>query len=719
MKILFAGVASIALVWAGQVHAQAAPAVQDATAGEQSTSAVADEQGASSDDIVVTAQKRSERLVDVPATVTILSAESIALAGQDSLDSLNKLVPGLYINQPVYFLSPTIRGVGSTLSVTNESIVSVYVDGVYQPAQAGNVFDLASVSDIEVLKGPQGTLFGRNATGGAILVSTLDPSPDREAKFNLSYARFGEVRANGYVNLPIAEGIAANVAISRRYSPGFIRDVRTGELRNEAKSFSVRGKLLLEPADNLDIILTAGHNQLSDPTASNYQSLNGVNRFSAVPGAGPLAVGPFQVSHNTRDIIETSGDEYTARIMLDTEAGQLTSITARKLDHLYASNDIDNSYLNAGDVNFVFKQRTVTQEINFTSRPGGAFGYVVGAYYYRNYRYYPSYNYLGFRFLYQDNTNEALAGYVDGTYEFGDLTAIAGIRYSTEKRELNNALYAPLAAPSTASVQTRDDAWTPRFGLRYAISPRSNLYATYSRGFKSGAFNGTSPTGAGVKPETINAFEVGYKLSDSALKLNAAAYYYDYTNIQASTLLIVNNIATTVLSNAGKARIYGAELDATYAFNDAFNVRAAFSYTNARYTDFPNATGYSPLPGGGYTTGIVDATGNSMVRQPEYQASVQMNYIVPVGDNALTFTLSPSYNSRIYFDFASQLSQKPTFLLDGSVNLALGDGLSLSVFGRNILDRRYFSAMGFSTSDISVMYGTPATYGVRLSYAFN
>jgi iron complex outermembrane receptor protein len=221
-----------------------------------------------------------------------------------------------------------------------------------------------------------------------------------------------------------------------------------------------------------------------------------------------------------------------------------------------------------------------------------------------------------------------------------------------------------------------------------------------------------------VKPETINAFEAGYKVSGSRLKLNAAAYYYDYTNIQASTLLIINNIATTVLSNAGKARIYGAEVDGTYEFSDVFNIRAAFSYTHARYTSFPNATGYRPVAGGGYTTGVIDASGHPMVRQPEYQASAQINYIVPVGANALTFTLSPSYSSRVYFDFASQLSQGPMFLLDGSVNLKLKDGVAVSVYGRNILDRRYYSTLGFSTSDISVLYGTPATYGIKLSYAF-
>lgn len=272
MKNLYAGVASIALLWTGQAHAQSQTANTEIA------------------DIVVTAQKRSERLVDVPVSITAVSAENIEVAGQDSLLSLNKLVPGLYISQPVYFLSPTIRGVGSTLSVSNESAVAVYIDGVYQPAQASNIFDLASISGIEVLKGPQGTLFGRNATGGAILVNTLNPSFKTAGRMNLSYARFGELRANGYVNLPMSDAVAANAAVSYRYSPGYIRDIRTGRLVNEANSFAARGKLLVQASDDLEVILTGSHTQYSDPTASNYQTLNGENALSALPGPAPSPV---------------------------------------------------------------------------------------------------------------------------------------------------------------------------------------------------------------------------------------------------------------------------------------------------------------------------------------------------------------------------------------------------------------------------------------------
>jgi iron complex outermembrane receptor protein len=725
MKNLYAGVASIALLWTGQACAQVAPAAQVAPTAEPGQEASGSPQDATApgdeNEILVTAQRRSERLVDVPISISTVSAENIELAGQDSLMSLNKLVPGIYMSKPVYFLSPTVRGVGSTLSVSNESAVAVYIDGVYQPAQASNVFDLASISGVEVVKGPQGTLFGRNATGGAILVKTLDPSFKVEGKGNVSYGRFDEIRANGYLNVPLGDKVAANAAVSYRHSRGYLRDAKTGDIVNEGESFAARGKLLFQPTDNLEIILTAAHTEYSDPTASNYQSKDGKNSLSGIPGAGPLAKGRFQVSHDTKDVLKINAEEYTSHINFDTGGGTLSSITALKIDSLKTTNDIDNTYLPGFRVDFTFKQRTFTQEVNFTSPAGNPFTYVVGAFYYHNKRFYPSFQYNLVEFLDQDNRNESIAGYADGTYEFGDLAVIAGIRYTTEKRRIFNALLphplTPVAARGSVSREARENSWSPRLGLRYKLGDRSNVYATFTKGNKSGSFNGTSLTNLGVTPETIDAYEIGYKTAGHRFTFNTAAYLYNYSDIQAATLTITNGVALSNTVNAAKARIYGLEVDGTYEFSDAFNLHASFGYTHGEYTSFPNAPGYV-ASGAGYATTPMDASGNPMVRQPRFQASAQANYIVPLGDNSLTFTLSPSYNSRVYFDFANQLSQGPVFLLDASVELALQNGLKASIFGRNLTDRVYYRSLGYSTSTISASYDDPITYGIKLSYAF-
>jgi iron complex outermembrane receptor protein len=681
----------------------------------------ADSGTADANDTVVTAQKRSERLIDVPVSITAVSAETLAIAGQDSLASLNKLVPGLYITQPVYFLSPTIRGIGSTLSVSSESNIAIYIDGVYQPAQGSSVFDLASISGVEVLKGPQGTLFGRNATGGAILVKTRDPSfTDMAANFELSYARFDEVRAGGYVSVPINDKIAVNAAVSYRYTNGYVRDVRTDQILNEGRSFVARGKVRLAPADGVDVILTASHNSFDDPTASIYQNLNGRSQFAAVPGSGPLATDRYHVSHDVIDVVRTKANEYTARINVDTGLGTLSSITALKRDYLFSTNDADNSYLNVFRVDFDFRGRTFTQEVNLTSPSDQQFTYVIGAFYYHNHKFYDLFQYNRADYLFSDNKANAIAGYADGTLNLGNLAIIGGIRYSSEKRRQDNGLLpGPLVPrPGSRSLEARDNSWTPRLSLRYAIGPRSNVYAIYSRGFKAGVFDGTSLTNPGVKPETVDAFEVGLKSAGRRFTFNASGYYYLYHDIQANALLITNGVALNSLVNAAKARIHGLELDGSYMVSDALSVRATFGYTNGQYKSFPGAPAYRPLANGGNAAIFVDASGNPTVRTPKVQASAQIDYTIPLGERAITFSLSHSYQGRVYYDFDSQLSQGPVFVVDGSATLKLSDQFKVAVFGRNITDKVYATSKGFSTFGTNITFAKPATYGVTLSYAF-
>jgi len=242
----------VAVMWAGASHAQiSVPA---------STSIEAAGAATGIDEIVVTAQRRSERLVDVPISISTASNDDLQRAGPTTLESLTKVTPGVYLQRATFGLSPTVRGIGSTLpDSNNEQNVAVYIDEIYYSVASGNVFDLASVSGVEVLKGPQGTLFGRNATGGAILIHTLDPGFALSAKFNLSYERFDQVRANAYLNVPLGEKVAINGSVAYRYSNGSTRDLKTNRITNEGDNFTARGKLLVKPTDSFSLILVAAH----------------------------------------------------------------------------------------------------------------------------------------------------------------------------------------------------------------------------------------------------------------------------------------------------------------------------------------------------------------------------------------------------------------------------------------------------------------------------
>lgn len=687
-------------------------------------------------EIIVTAQRRSERLVDVPISIATASPADLERSGPNSLENLTKVTPGVYLQRAVYGLSPTVRGIGSTLSASGgEQNVALYVDNIYYPTPTGNVFDLASVAGVEVLKGPQGTLFGRNATGGAILVRTLDPDFTLAGRFNAAYERFDQVRSSAYVNLPLTDVIAVNGSVAYRYSGGYVRDLRSGAITNEGNNFTARGKILIQPSDSFSLILTAAHSDFDDPSGSDTQNLRPARIIGALGGA-PIATDLYHSSSNTRQFIRTSTDELNARAKLQLGEGTLSSFTSYLNNKLAALNDLDLSYINSV-VDLAVHTRTFAQEVNYASSTSNAFSYVIGVYYFDNKGTVP---YLRSGFLTPtpsllSNSRgriKAIAGYADATYDFGDLSLIAGVRYSHEKRRTKSVIYssvpAPLPTPYPRTQEATDSQWTPRIGLKYAIGGRTNVYATYSKGFKSGVFDATTATGPGVKPETVDAFEVGLKSASRAISFNAAAFYYDYKNTQVNaTVSGTSGALFNQLFNVPQSRIYGAEADITLRVSDNFDVRAAAAYTHSRYVDFKSAPAYIDNPADPATLGGLlfsnisrDVSGKKMVRSPEFTASSTLSYHTPIGgDNELEISLSPYYSSRVFFTFDNVLSQKPYVTLDAAATLTLNKSVKLSVFGRNVTDTRYFASRSQNALTLDgSRYAMPATYGVSFGYTF-
>jgi len=701
------------LVWATSAAAQTAPATAD-TAGTVG-------------EVIVTAQRRSERLVDVPISIATASSEDLVRAGPTSIENLTKVTPGVYLQRAVYGLSPTIRGIGSTLAASaGEQNVALYVDEIYYPTPTGNVFDLASVAGVEVLKGPQGTLFGRNATGGAILVRTLDPSFAPTGRFNASYERFDQVRTSAYLSGPLTDDVAANVSVAYRNSGGYVRDLKSGRIVNDGQNFTARAKLLVEPTDDLSVVFTVAHASFDDPSGGDTRSFRPA-RAIALLGGGPVATGRYEASMNTHQFIKTDTREYSARARLDVGGGTLSSFTAFLRNKLDALNDLDLSYLSQ-DLRLGIQTRTFSQEVNFASSPDRPLTYVVGAYYFRNRTEVPTLVSNGSPLSNSESRMDAIAGYADGAYTIGDLTLIAGLRYSREKRRTDSAFGVRAPSPFTRSQRETDSQWTPRVGARYALGERANLYATYSKGFKSGVFDATTATGPGVKPETVNAFEVGLKSASADFTFNVAGFYYDYQDTQVnSTVSGQNGAVFTQLFNVPKARIYGVEADAWLRLGDKFDVRAAAAYTHARYRDFPNAPGYVDAPTNPSTLGgllyanvSLDASGNTMVRSPAFTASSTVRYHTPLRDGLdLEVTLSPYYSSRVYFTFDNSLSQKAYVTLDAAATVTWNNDLKLSVFGRNVTDEKYFISKSQNSLSLEAgRFATPAIWGVSVGYTF-
>lgn len=713
-RTLKAAVTSVvAIAWSGAAHAQSAqprtePQGQAAAASEVT-------------EVVVTAQRRSEALVDVPISVVTASPAELERAGGASIENLTKLTPGVFFQRATYGLSPTIRGIGSTLVTSGgEQNVSLYVDNIYYPTPTGNIFDLASVSGIEVLKGPQGTLFGRNATGGAILVHTKDPGFTTEGNFNASYERFDQVRTSGYVNVPLGDKVAINLSSAYRYSRGYVRDLKTNAIVNEGNNFTIRGKLLFRPTDNVTAIFTAAHADIDDPTGSTSQTLQPAPVL--LRGAfGPIATDRFNSSKAQQESTKASTDEYSARLKLDLGVGTLSSYTAFLDNELHTTNDLSGTYF-PSQITSSTLTKTFSQEVNFASPADKPLTYVAGLFYFDNKTTAPGSVTNGTPVASSKGEVESLSGYLDGTYEVGNWSLIAGLRYSYEKRHVDSVPGKIQPAPYTRFQDATEKQWTPRVGIKYALAERTNVYATYSKGFKAGIFDASTATGPGVGPEKVDAFEVGFKTQTPTIAFNAAAFYYDYRGTQVTAVISgQNGVVFSALFNVPKSEIYGVEADTNVRINDNFDIRLAAAYTHARYADFPNAPGWILRPGATtFANVIVDGSGNRMVRTPELTASSTLRYHTPlVGDKTLEVALSPYFSSRVYHTFDNVLTQAPYATLDANATLTFANRMKVSVFGRNIFDTKY--AMRKTQNSLSlnaVVFAAPASYGVSFGYAF-
>ncbi|MET0904839.1 MAG: TonB-dependent receptor [Tardiphaga sp.] len=678
------------------------------------------------EDIVVTAQRREERLVDVPASIVAISGEQLARAGVNGIDDLTRQAPGVIINKTGAYLQPTVRGIGASVQGGGaESNVAIYVDGVYVASQTGAMFDLANLESVQILKGPQGTLFGRNATGGAILITTRDPKYDFSGQLNASYGRFNEYKLSSYLTTGLTDTLAVDLSAYYRSSDGFVRDLRTNDLRGKQSSFDLRSKLLFEPTDDIKFVLSGSHNETNDPSGLNYTTLNGNSVGRNLPNALPISTDRRHISQELPTKIDTKTDSVALNGSIKFDFATLNLISGYRNEKDKIDTDLDSSYAPASFANYDQFNKSFSQEANFTSAPGSDFSWVAGVFYYWNAAGSKSWNLNGRPFYKARITSNSISGFADGTYDLGKISVIAGIRYSSEKRGFKRGL--PGAA-YTVDTSATFNSWTPRFGLRYDVGARSNIYATFSKGFKSGLYNISSPSTVPVRPEKIDAYEVGFKTAGPVLDFNAAAYLYKYSDIQVTAYDYTSGVSR--LFNAAKAKVYGFELDAAWRPVANFDARAAVAYTHAEFTSFPGAPSFTPsatFTNGtpcpnrncGNVQSLVDASGNQMLRAPELTLSAAANYRIPLDNGGeVAFGIRPYWSSKINYSFQERIRQPSYFTLDADVSWSINEALRLTLWGRNLTDAKYATSRSESSARDAIAWAQPISYGVAGSYKF-
>lgn len=661
------------------------------------------------EEVVVTAQRRPERLSEVPISISVISGEQMTDAGIGGTTDLGQVTPGLQFSTNGAYAQPTIRGIGSSItSAGSDSNVAIYVDGVYMPNQNANFFELADVQQIEVLKGPQGTLYGRNATGGAINVTTRAPSNDLDGKLALSYGSFSERKVSGFLGGPLVEDtLLGSLAVNVGEDDGYVDNLFDGSKLASRRDRGGRGKLRWNASDALTFTLSGDFNDTRDLRGYSLKPLNG---NVSIPN---LVVSPDdrEVSLNTRPEFHTRVKGGSLTATYDFDAALFTSISSWRDTDVDILTDLDRTAAANTWSSFEVAQETLTQEFNLTSQAEARFKWVTGVYYYDDDARQNNLRISGTQTVDSAQvTSETWAVYAQGDYRlFDQLTLIAGARYNSEKR----GLHARRSVSSPREIETSDTFTSPtyRAALRYDFDNRSNVYASWSTGFKSGTYNATAFTTTPVDPENIDAYEVGYKYMASGLDVTAAAFYYDYKDIQVQAVTPATGLTT--LSNAAAGESYGLEGQVGLPLNDYFTVTAGAAWTHATYSSFPNALLTTPRPTGGNTQGRGIATGNDMIRTPDVTANLTLAYAAPLWGGSVQASLNEYYNSGFYWEAGNRLKQKAYHLVNAQVGWEPESARwRISAWVRNLTDTTYQMYVVDTTAADAVSYSPPRQVGM-------
>ncbi len=675
-------------------------------------------------EIVVTAERRDARAVETPISLTALSADQLASKGTTAVLDLTKVVPGLKLDQYGPGVFPAIRGITTAVSgVGVSSNVAVYMDGFYQPTPTSLNFEFADIDNVQVLKGPQGTLFGRNATGGAMLLTTKEPTNHAEGQVTVGYGTYDEKVANGYVAGPLGDRLTASVSASYRDSDGYTRNIVTGQRDGFYTGWNIRTKLKFEATDWLTLKLQAEHSYINDPMSMVYR-VEGPNATADfVPGA--IVTREYRkTSSDQATVLKKNIDSIYFTAKADMGFATLTSLTGysdQKDDNIF---DFDGSSL--AEVNFRYTQhvKTLTQEV-ILAGGSGPLEWSLGGFYLHQNGEMPDEAVNGFHYQSAQVKTDAIAGYVDGTYNIAPkLYLTAGVRYSHEKKELSFLDYTGFSGSNAKSW----DSVTPRAVIRYQINRDTSTYASYSKGFAAGVYSAFSPTSPPANPEKLDAYEIGFKHSARGLSFDLAGFYYKYSDMQFVLYTVGSGGVVSNLSNVGKAQIYGLEASLNARLNDAVTIFAGAAYTHSEYKDFDGAVRYEPhvcapldpsCTPGGYNTVPVNASGNQLIRTPKLTGNAGMNIRQPLLGGWVDLGGNLYFITKSYNDAANELEIAGRVTLDLNISWTSGDEKwKLAVIGKNVTDKHYINYWDPSNSALLVNDGAPRTVRATITRRF-
>lgn len=734
-------------------------------------------EGSGLEEIVVTAQKRSENLQDVPIAISAVTATALAASGIRTTSDLSTAVAGLNVTRTTEATVFTLRGVGTQGGSTGQdSAVATFIDGVYMPSMAGATFALNNIQRIEVLKGPQGTLYGRNATGGAVNVITRTPQHDFAMKAAIGYGNLQTMESSLYATGGLTRSIAADLAVYyRNQDKGFGTNRIIGRDVNKSGDILVRGKLLFDPTDTTRITLAGDWGRTYGSLAIAYrpvptsQLVNGTG-FAQFVAAGN---GYYDSSSEFMPAINTRA--YGGSAKFEQEIGSaltLTNILAYRGSKGFQRVEVDATPLKIIDAPLFNQEKQWTEELQLAYE-SDSIKAIAGVFYMDASSRYKPFQIVGLAIagatggladrlvINSTQFTKSYAGFGQVTWEFAlDTNLTLGARYTVDKRRLHADQFLGIGIPQpdafcatsclpkggllfpagTFDQKRTFKKPTWRIALDHQFTPDLMAYGSFSRGFKSGVFNLTSPADAAALPETLDAFELGFKSTImDRIRFNAASFYYKYRNIQAFQV----NGASTTLTNASSAKIYGVDADFTAEIGAGFSLRGSAAYLHHRYGNFPVATvSFLQQPVGapnypGFTPGLgnyvfpgcsaaphsgsfyCSASGNKLVNTPDFTFNLALNHEIELAGGELASNVSWSFNDGFPWAVDNRLGQEPFSLFNAQMMWTAPDGhYNIRGWVRNLTDKKYLLTINENGSgDI----GVPApgrSYGVSLGFEF-
>ncbi|WP_340317931.1 TonB-dependent receptor [Rhizorhabdus argentea] len=705
------------------------------------------------DYIVVTASKIGERLDRAPVAAVTLGGGELARLNVQSVRDAQVRLPSIVYNDSGGSAQVYIRGIGTNSAYAGlESSIGTYQDGVYLQRQVGASVDIVDLQSIEVLNGPQGSLYGRNATGGVILLTTNDPVDALHGNVRATIGNYGRLEGEGMLNLPLTDDLAFRVAGKYSHLGGYIRNIATGDRLGGHDSGTVRGKLRYAPGSGLTVVASVEyHREQSDPIARRLLTGAPLCTACAVFGVTPSPAGEFyQVSQNrTRDtsIRYLAG---TLNIAYETDDFNLVSVTGIRdfhykifVDQDFSSGDLFNSraeefgttftqdaYVRTklgGAFNFLFGvSGEVDKDTLFVQLMGAAFGPLAGA---------------------QNDAKVKLRSFSPYGEAYlqlpSDFKLTVGGRYNIDTKKLRatsdaKAVAALGATPAFGeSVTFRD--FTPRVVLSHETR-LSTAYLSYSKGAKSGGYN--TPAFAPLvplRPEKLTSYEAGLKAhsADNGISIAVAGFYYDYKDIQVS--FVDASTGSVRAENAAKARIYGMEMSGVLRPIAGLTLSAGGLLEHAKFKDYRRAAifcpaafaspGYpgcpAPSGGPGLVSGVADLSGTTLPRAPDLSYSLSADYAFPLGEGWRgTISAADRYTAR--YDFLPGgggplgLSRQPAVhLITASLTLSQEpEGFEVKIFATNIANQKYYLDFPTSAFGVSGSVGAPRSYGLSVGYSF-